>query len=143
MDMKFEYSLENINSATKKILKFLDEHNNSKIVLFNGKMGTGKTTLIKKICSFLNVKDEVTSPSFAIINEYFTYNNNIIYHFDFYRLKNIQEAIEIGTEDYFYTNNYCFIEWGKIIEPILPENYIQIDISETNTTKRFLTLKHL
>lgn len=97
---------------------------------FFGKMGVGKTTLIKELCACLGVEDNVCSPTFAIINEYSSGEGEPIYHFDFYRLKNLDEAYDLGYEEYFYSGYYCFSEWTEKIEPILPEHYLRIDISE-------------
>lgn len=138
--MQIIYILENINNTIDKIFNYLSENNSKKIILFNGKMGAGKTTLIKKLAEKFEVIDEVTSPTFAIINEYQTKNENFIYHFDFYRIKDIQEAINIGTEDYFYSNSYCFIEWAEIVKPILPDNIIEINIEEIDDFTRKITI---
>lgn len=132
--------LENINNTIDEIFNYLSENNSKKIILFNGKMGAGKTTLIEKLAEKFEVIDEVTSPTFAIINEYQTKNENFIYHFDFYRIKDIQEAINIGTEDYFYSNSYCFIEWAEIVKPILPDNIIEINIEEIDDFTRKITI---
>jgi len=89
-------------------------------------MGTGKTTLIKEICVALGVLGLVTSPTFSLINEYLTSSSKIVYHFDFYRLNTIEEAYDIGYEDYFFSNNLCFIEWPEKIEELLPKNYVEV-----------------
>ncbi len=141
--MKIKYSLEQINETIDKLYVFLKNNKNKNIILFEGKMGVGKTTLIKKLCEKLGVTDEVTSPTFAIINEYKTKNNDFIYHFDFYRIKNIEEALNIGTEDYFFSTNYCFIEWAEIIKPILPNNFIEIKIKEIDSKTRELKINTL
>ena len=141
--MEIIYSFEELHEIGKKILDFLNTKKTSKVIAFEGKMGSGKTTLIEEICRQIGVIDEVTSPTFAIINEYATKNSDHIYHFDFYRLKNIQEAIDIGTEDYFYSGNYCFIEWVEIIKPILPENTLYIYINEISENKRKISTKQL
>ena len=100
-----------------------------KVWLIDGEMGAGKTTLIKEICTQLGVEDNVTSPTFSIINEYRSAKEPI-YHFDFYRVKSLEEALRAGVEDYFYSGYYCFIEWPDIISPILPEQYFRINIEE-------------
>ncbi|MBN2890349.1 MAG: tRNA (adenosine(37)-N6)-threonylcarbamoyltransferase complex ATPase subunit type 1 TsaE [Bacteroidales bacterium] len=138
--MEIKYTLSEIDETIDKIHSYLTENQQRRVVLFNGKMGAGKTTLIKKLCDKFNVIDEVTSPTFAIINEYRTETENFIYHFDFYRLKNIQEALDIGTEDYFYSGFYCFIEWPDIIEQILPDNYVEIKIEEIDNNTRQLII---
>ena len=102
---------------------------------FFGKMGVGKTTLIKELCSELGVEDNVCSPTFAIVNEYSDRNNDPVYHFDFYRMKSQAEAYDIGYEEYFYSGNYCFTEWTEKIEELLPEHYVRVEIIETNGTR--------
>ena len=113
--------------------------NTIKVWLFVGDLGAGKTTLIKEICKTLGVKEEVTSPTFAIINEYEAYQNPL-YHFDFYRLKNEQEAIDIGVSEYFHSGNYCFIEWPQKVEAILPDELLLINIKGFDDEKRVFKL---
>lgn len=97
---------------------------------FFGSMGVGKTTLIKEICNQLGVLDTVCSPTFAIVNEYHTESDEAVYHFDFYRLKNLTEAYDIGYEEYFYSGDYCFTEWTEKIEDLLPSHYVRVEITE-------------
>ena len=97
---------------------------------FFGKMGVGKTTLIKELCDVLGVEDVVCSPTFAIVNEYSTAVGEPVYHFDFYRLKNLGEAYDIGYEEYFYSGCYCFTEWTEKIEELLPEHYVRVELTE-------------
>ena len=97
---------------------------------FFGKMGVGKTTLIKEMCAALGVEDVVCSPTFAIVNEYSTAEGEPVYHFDFYRLKNMAEAYDIGYEEYFYSGCYCFTEWTEKVEELLPERYVRVEIKE-------------
>ena len=92
-------------------------------------MGSGKTTFIKSICNNLNVVDKITSPTFSLINEYKTLNDCLIYHFDFYRIKNKEEALNFGVEEYFYSSNLCLIEWGSKIEGLIPEKRHKIILS--------------
>jgi tRNA threonylcarbamoyladenosine biosynthesis protein TsaE len=99
------------------------------IVLFKGEMGAGKTTLIKNICNFLDVKDDVNSPTFSIVNEYETKKGEILYHFDFYRIEEEEEALDIGCEDYFYSKRICLIEWPSKIENLIPAESIEVEIS--------------
>jgi len=93
-------------------------------------MGAGKTTFIKTICNELGVENMVNSPTFAIINEYFTLAGESVYHFDFYRIKKKEEVLDIGYEEYFYSGNYCFMEWPEKIEELLPENVVYVTINE-------------
>jgi len=112
-----------------KIAKtLLTKYPNPGVFAFYGKMGAGKTTFIREICKALAVIDNVTSPTFAIINEYQSDKDIGIFHFDFYRINKLSEALDIGTEEYFYSNNYCLIEWPELIEPIVPEDAIKITI---------------
>ena len=101
-----------------------------KVFAFYGKMGVGKTTMIKAICKNLGVTEIVNSPSFSIINEYKTDSSESVYHIDFYRIKNLKEAFDIGYEDYLYSGSYCFIEWPEKIEELLPEDIINVKIEE-------------
>ena len=121
----------NLNDLKDIASKIITAYPDKRIFPIYGKMGAGKTTLIKRLCDALKVKDIVNSPTFAIINEYNTKDNYNIYHFDCYRLKNMNEFIDIGGVEYFYSDNYCFIEWPEIIEELLPDNCIKIYI-ETN-----------
>lgn len=99
---------------------------------FFGKMGVGKTTLIKELCARLGVQETVCSPTFALINTYTTGDGEPVYHFDFYRLKNAEEAYDIGYEEYFYSGEYCFTEWTEKVEELLPDRYVRVDITETD-----------
>ena len=103
---------------------------------FFGKMGVGKTTLIKELCAALGVGDNVCSPTFAIVNEYSDRQGAPVYHFDFYRLKSLAEAYDIGYEEYFYSGAYCFTEWTEKVEELLPERYIRVEISEVDGVRR-------
>lgn len=127
--MKIEIStLHNIHSAAQAFLEATDVN---RVFAFYGKMGAGKTTFIKALCEELGVEDAVNSPTFAIVNEYYsTRLNGPIFHFDFYRIKRIEEAFDIGTDDYFYSGAPCFIEWPELIEDILPEETVRVSIEE-------------
>jgi len=105
-------SLDQIDTVAEAFLALTAKYN---VIAFNGAMGAGKTTFIKAVCKKLEVIDQVNSPTFAIINEYASVWGDLIYHFDFYRLKNLKEAINIGAEDYFYSGSKCFIEWPDIV----------------------------
>jgi tRNA threonylcarbamoyladenosine biosynthesis protein TsaE len=110
------------------------------IWLFMGQMGAGKTTLIKAVCESMEVLDEVNSPTFSIVNEYLTRAGETLYHFDFYRLENEEEAYQIGAEEYFYSGNICLIEWGERVEGLLPDTFLRIDISENTDQSRTIKL---
>lgn len=114
----------------------------TKVWLFVGEMGAGKTTTIKSICEALEVKDEVSSPTFSIVNEYFSDQQGTIYHFDCYRLKNDDEAHEIGIDDYFYSGYLCMVEWPQKIENYIPEDYVIFDFEKIDETTRKLTITH-
>ena len=114
----------------------------SRIFAIYGKMGSGKTTLIREICRFLETEDIPTSPSFTIVNEYRTSAGSSVYHFDFYRLKNSDEAYDLGYEDYFYSGDYCLIEWPEKIEMLLPEPHIAVTISEAEKGLRCITARY-
>ncbi len=116
----------------------LIKESNKRIFCFDGPMGVGKTTLIKQICEEMHVVDYVNSPTFSIVNVYETQDKQEIYHIDLYRLKNMQEAMDIGIEDYLYSNQYCFIEWPNLIKDILPEDSVFWRLEEEDG-KRFLT----
>jgi tRNA threonylcarbamoyladenosine biosynthesis protein TsaE len=104
-------------------------------------MGVGKTTFIKALCNELDVVEIVTSPTFALINEYQTSSGEIIYHFDFYRIKKIEEVFDFGYEDYFYSGNYCFIEWPDKIAEILPENVVFVQMTENKDGSRTINIR--
>ena len=130
-------SLDSISDAAKEFLKNMGE---GKVFAFYGKMGAGKTTFIKAICECLGVDDTVTSPTFAIVNEYSSNKVDYpIYHFDFYRIKKLEEVYDMGYEDYFYGGGVCFIEWPELIEDLLPESAIRVDIKENEDGTRTVT----
>lgn len=121
-------NIDELGSAARQMLEAL--HGRS-VWAFYGKMGAGKTTFIKSICKELGVNDPVNSPTFAIVNEYLAEKSGEpIYHFDFYRIKNLSEAYDMGAEDYFYSGNLCLIEWPEMIEKILPEEAVEVRIEE-------------
>ena len=130
-------SLFDLPTIAKQLISFAG---NNCIFLFNGDMGAGKTTLIKSLCAELGVTTSVSSPTFAIVNEYEGALNRI-YHFDFYRLKNQTEALDMGCEEYFYSGDYCFIEWPEKIPDMLPAHYINITISVLNDTTREISFE--
>lgn len=136
--MTEKYLCQNLDDLPLLALTLINKYPQHLIFAFWGEMGVGKTTFIKQLCKTLGVKEEITtSPSFAIVNEYQGAQNKTIYHFDFFRIKNITEAYDIGYEDYFFSGNYCFIEWPEKIETLLPENSINVKISEQNNIRIF------
>lgn len=130
------YTLDTIHIAVEKILPYLQKY---QVVLFNGSMGAGKTTLISTLCKNLGSSDDISSPTFSIVNEYLS-NIGKIYHFDFYRIESIEEAFDIGLEEYLYSENYCFIEWAEKIVELLPNSYLIINISILSETERSLEI---
>ncbi len=119
--------------------KLISNFGHLKVWCFDAEMGSGKTTLSKKICEEMGVQDEMSSPTFSIVNEYRTDDGKDIYHFDFYRLKDLEEAIDIGVENYLFSGNLCLLEWPEIIEPLLPDEYLQISIKLVGDNTRSLT----
>ena len=136
--MKIE--INNIGQLPEVARKLLEEFPEERFFAFFGKMGVGKTTLIKEFCAALGVEDNVCSPTFAIVNEYVSGEGEPVYHFDFYRLKSLAEAYDLGYEEYFYSGYYCFTEWTEKVEELLPENYVRVEIEE-NEGVRMLTAK--
>ena len=128
-------SLDNIHVAAKE---FIANMGTGKVFAFYGKMGAGKTTFIKAICEELGVNDVITSPTFAIVNEYTADNDTPIYHFDFYRIKKLEEVYDMGYEDYFYSGNLCLLEWAELIEDILPEDVTKVTITEQEDGTRLV-----
>lgn len=121
-----------LNKVAQELLAFAA---GEKFFIFEGEMAAGKTTFIKAFCEALGVTDVVSSPTFSIVNEYES-NDSLVYHFDFYRLKNLQEAYDIGYEEYFYSDNYCLVEWPSKVAELLPEKYIKIEITVTGNEQR-------
>lgn len=119
---------------------FIDKMNNKKVFAFYGEMGAGKTTFIKAICKSMGVVGAITSPTFSLVNEYITDSGISIYHFDFYRIKNIQEVYDFGYEDYFYSDNICFIEWPELIESLLPDDVVEVRISIDENEQRLISI---
>ena len=127
--------LEHIREAARQ---FIDAMGDQQVYAFYGHMGAGKTTFIKAVCEQLGVDDVITSPTFAIINEY-NANDESIFHFDFYRIKKLEEVYDMGYEDYFYSGALCFIEWPELIEEILPEDAVKVTIEEQPDLTRLVS----
>ena len=134
--MEIEFSLDQISQVANKIIA----QNPQKIILFNGEMGVGKTTLIKQLSKNIGVAEATSSPTFSLINEYKTIDNQVIYHFDVYRLKSETEALDMGIDDYLYSGNWCFIEWSEKIPNLIPSEHSTINIELLENGNRKLTL---
>ena len=128
--MNMDISINSLNEIGKAAQEFVAAMGDRKVFAFYGKMGAGKTTFIKAVCEELGVEDVINSPTFAIVNEYVDGKGDPIYHFDFYRIKNIQEVLDIGYEDYVYSGNVCFMEWPELIENLLPDDAVKVTIEE-------------
>jgi tRNA threonylcarbamoyladenosine biosynthesis protein TsaE len=134
----FRAEIKSLSEINHIAARFLLAHPADRIFAFYGEMGAGKTTFIKALCEEMQVIDYVTSPTFALINEYKTKQDSSIFHFDFYRIKNISEAYDFGYEDYFYSGDYCFIEWPELIEPLLPPIAVKVTIREIENGRRVI-----
>ena len=136
--MELIFSLENIRQAAEAVLEFTGQEG---VLAFYGPMGVGKTTFIKELSRVLGVEDTVNSPSFALVNEYQTAVGTPVYHFDFYRIKKIAEAVDMGAEEYFYTPAaLCLIEWPECIEPMLPSDTYRITMETLPTGERKISI---
>jgi len=134
-----EIVVNNLNELDQGASELLNQIGDRRIIAFMGKMGAGKTTLIKAICKHLGVNDVVNSPTFSIINEYQNHSTNqFIYHFDLFRINTIREALDLGIEDYFQSGSLCFIEWPEIITPLLPDDTVFVTITELPDHSRLL-----
>ena len=135
--MEFTYTLSEIDTIAEKILPHLQ----SKVVIFKGGMGFGKTTLIKTLVRALGSTDNVSSPTFSLVNSYEGANDKI-YHFDFYRIKNEEEAFDIGFEEYLYSGDWCFIEWAEKVEKYLPDTYTTVELIQIDKNHRKLVVSN-
>jgi len=134
-------NIETIRETAREFIQIIGEH---RVFAFYGKMGAGKTTFVKAICEELGVEDVITSPTFAIVNEYevnlkpqtINLKPLCIYHFDFYRIKKLEEVYDMGYEDYFYSGSLCFIEWPELIEDLLPDDAVKVNITENTDGTR-------
>ena len=136
-----EIRIENIEKIREAAREFVANIGDSTVFAFYGKMGAGKTTFIKAVCEELGVEDVITSPTFAIVNEYRSdASGELIYHFDFYRVKKIEEVYDMDFEDYFYSGALCFIEWPELCEEVLPEDTVKVTIEESSDGTRVVTI---
>ena len=137
MELKIK-SLEEIGAEAEDLIRFAMQEDT--VFAFNGQMGAGKTTFIKALCEALGVSEPVTSPTFAIVNEYRSdETGELIYHFDFYRIKKLEEAYDMGCEDYFYSGAVCLIEWPELVEDLLPGNTVWVDIKVNDDETRTIS----
>ncbi|WP_264520772.1 tRNA (adenosine(37)-N6)-threonylcarbamoyltransferase complex ATPase subunit type 1 TsaE [Flavobacterium sp. N1994] len=134
--MEIIFSLDEIQEVAQKIIA----ENPNKVMLFHGNMGVGKTTLIKALAKQLGVQDATSSPTFSLVNEYKTNDNQWVYHFDMYRLKSETEALDMGVDDYLFSGNWCLIEWAEKIPNLLPDDFSVAKLTQTIDGKRHLTL---
>ncbi|TRX16496.1 tRNA (adenosine(37)-N6)-threonylcarbamoyltransferase complex ATPase subunit type 1 TsaE [Flavobacterium franklandianum] len=134
--MEITFSLDEINDVAQLIIA----ENPNKVMLFHGEMGVGKTTLIKALAKKIGVNGATSSPTFSLVNEYQTSDNQIVYHFDFYRLKIETEALDMGADEYLYSGHWCFIEWAEKIPNLIPDSHSVITIKLLSDGKRSLTL---
>ena len=132
-------NLGELDAVAKEILSFLE---GQRILAIIGKMGAGKTTLIKSFCDVLGVQETVSSPTFSLVNEYTDAAGGSVFHFDFYRIQKLEEVYDIGYEEYFYSGNYCFIEWPEMISNLLPENHAKIHIEVNEKEGRIFTCSY-
>lgn len=133
-------SIEELQNVAEKLIRQFSE---ARVFAFYGKMGAGKTTFIQAICNALGSGDIVTSPTFALINEYNTRDFSSIFHFDFYRINDLEEAFDLGYEDYVYSGDYCLIEWPEMIESLLPERYVEVQIEVPDENSRIISARQI
>lgn len=135
-----ELIIKDLDSIREVAREFIANIGENRVFAFYGSMGAGKTTFVKAICEELGVEDVITSPTFAIVNEYEISGHpalgDSIYHFDFYRIKRLEEFFDMGGEDYFYSGNLCFIEWPELIEDVLPEDAVKVSIAAQENGER-------
>lgn len=135
---KKEFHINGVDELGQVADYLISLRNESDIIAFYGPMGAGKTTLIKNLCHKMGVTDEVNSPTFAIVNEYVTVEGESVYHFDFYRIKKLEEVFDIGYDNYFYSGNLCLLEWPEMIDPLMPDRFVRVDIAlgETDDSRK-------
>ena len=138
---KVYFELESLDKIHEAARYFLNAVGDANIFAIDGDMGVGKTTFIKAVCEELGVKDVITSPTFSLVNEYTDGKGEPVYHFDFYRIKKLEEVYDMGYEDYFYSGALCFIEWPELVEELLPGNTIKVTIEEVENGEREVTLE--
>ncbi len=135
-----EIRIDNLGGIHEAARQFVANMNGATVFAFYGKMGAGKTTFIKAVCEEMGIDDVITSPTFAIVNEYRAdLTGEIVYHFDFYRIKKLDEVYDMGYEDYFYSGAVCFIEWPELVEDLLPDDAVRVTIAENEDGSRIVS----
>ena len=140
--IKTEYKSDSVDDLKEVAKKLISDFSDKRVILFYGEMGVGKTTLIKVLCQQLGVEEPTNSPTFSIVNEYLSNQNKTIYHFDFYRIEKEEEVFDMGYEDYFYDNSYCFIEWPEKIPNLLPPDAVKVKIMLDDANNRIISVAH-
>jgi tRNA threonylcarbamoyladenosine biosynthesis protein TsaE len=135
-----EIKIKSLDGIADAARQFVDAMGENKVFAMFGPMGVGKTTFVKAVCEILGVEDTITSPTFAIVNEYRTNTGDQIFHFDFYRIRKVEEVYDMGYEDYVYSGAVCFLEWPELIEELLPEDAVRVTLSEEEDGTRTITL---
>ena len=135
-----EIKIKSLDGIADAARQFVDAMGENKVFAIFGPMGVGKTTFVKAVCEILGVEDTITSPTFAIVNEYRTNTGDQIFHFDFYRIRKVEEVYDMGYEDYVYSGAVCFLEWPELIEELLPEDTVRVTLSEEEDGTRTITL---
>ena len=135
-----EIKIKSLDGIADAARQFVDAMGENKVFAMFGPMGVGKTTFVKAVCEILGVEDTITSPTFAIVNEYQTNTGDQIFHFDFYRIRKVEEVYDMGYEDYVYSGAVCFLEWPELIEELLPEDAVRVTLSEEENGTRTITL---
>ena len=134
-----EIAIANTYQLPEAAQKFMAEMGDYTVFAFYGQMGAGKTTFIKALCETMGVEDVITSPTFALVNAYTNAAGEPVYHFDFYRIKRVEEVYDMGYEDYFYSGHLCLLEWPELVEDILPEETVRVTITEEADGSRILS----
>lgn len=136
-----EIKIKSLDGIADAARQFVDAMGENKVFAMFGPMGVGKTTFIKAVCEVLGVQDTITSPTFAIVNEYRTDSGEQIFHFDFYRIRKVEEAYDMGYEDYIYSGAVCFLEWPELIEELLPDDAVRVTLTEEEDGTRTITIQ--
>jgi len=134
------YKIKSERELQDIVPKLIKDFDGRKVILFYGEMGVGKTTLIKLLCENLGVEETTNSPTFSIVNEYLSVSNESIFHFDFYRIEKETEVFDLGYEDYFYSGDFCFIEWPEKIPNLLPNNAVEVNIVQDKNKNRLISI---